>query len=149
MVPRDCYDIQQLCGSKSGVYYIFPHINDDAVEVYCDMKTDQGGWLVSELVNIHEFLLQNCQSTLGKLPTLLQECSSHPISAHEYIIQRYRHNKVISNPILCPKTRTYTFNHTTNNDQSVFVLYFSKILINCLIKIIHFGSEEDLKIRTA
>ena len=49
MVPRDCYDIQQLCGSKSGHYFIFPHINDDPLEVYCDMKTDNGGWLVSEL----------------------------------------------------------------------------------------------------
>ena len=47
-VPRDCYDIQKLCGSKSGIYYIFPHTNDAGVEVYCDMKTDKGGWLVSE-----------------------------------------------------------------------------------------------------
>ena len=56
-MPRDCYDIQQLCGSKSGLYYIFPHTNDDALEVYCDLNTDKGGWLVSELGGVLNFEL--------------------------------------------------------------------------------------------
>ena len=49
IVPKDCADIQQLCGSKSGIYYIFPEINGQPVQVYCDMETDEGGWLVSDL----------------------------------------------------------------------------------------------------
>ena len=47
IAPKDCADIQQLCGSKSGIYYIFPEINGQPVQVYCDMETDEGGWLVS------------------------------------------------------------------------------------------------------
>ena len=77
-MPRDCYDIQQLCGSKSGLYYIFPHTNDDAVEVYCDMKTDKGGWLVSE--NKNKTKLQSCR--FNKRPVSLDDTDLHTISRH-------------------------------------------------------------------
>ncbi|XP_070775370.1 tenascin-N [Enoplosus armatus] len=45
--PMDCVQIMQNGNRKSGIYTIY--MNDDRskpVEVYCDMDTDGGGWLV-------------------------------------------------------------------------------------------------------
>ncbi|XP_072050636.1 ryncolin-1-like [Amphiura filiformis] len=43
--PRDCFDIQQAGFDTSGVYTIYP-ASQGPIEVYCDMVTDGGGWLV-------------------------------------------------------------------------------------------------------
>lgn len=46
--PRDCQDVQLFGGFKtSGVYHVTPIGTTDGIDVYCDMTTDGGGWLVS------------------------------------------------------------------------------------------------------
>ncbi|XP_072015170.1 ryncolin-1-like [Amphiura filiformis] len=46
--PRDCFDIQQAGNIASGLYDIYPAwpASQGSIEVYCDMETDGGGWLV-------------------------------------------------------------------------------------------------------
>jgi len=44
-VARDCADILATGHMNSDVYTV--HINNNEVEVYCDMTTDAGGWLVT------------------------------------------------------------------------------------------------------
>ena len=49
---RTCFDL--LCrGSKlSGVYKVYPDGTDlYSIDVYCDQKTDGGGWTVSTLIS--------------------------------------------------------------------------------------------------
>merc|ERR1739838_624047 len=45
--PRDCYDIKfDEPTSTSGVYTVYlPDGHPGGIEVFCDMKTDAGGWL--------------------------------------------------------------------------------------------------------
>ncbi|KAK3087010.1 hypothetical protein FSP39_000285 [Pinctada imbricata] len=45
-IPRDCYDIQLYGHVTSGVYKIYPGGIKRGIDVYCDMDTDNGGWLV-------------------------------------------------------------------------------------------------------
>lgn len=45
-LPRDCHDIQLLGSTVSGLYKIYPNGIKNAVDVYCDMDTEGGGWLV-------------------------------------------------------------------------------------------------------
>ena len=44
--PRDCQDVKDI-GHPSGVYRIYPAGMYSGFNVYCDMDTDGGGWLVS------------------------------------------------------------------------------------------------------
>merc|ERR1739838_108798 len=46
--PRDCYDIKfDEPTSTSGVYTVYlPDGHPGGIEVFCDMETDAGGWLV-------------------------------------------------------------------------------------------------------
>jgi len=44
-VARDCADVLAAGQVTSGVYTV--RINNSYVEVYCDMGTDAGGWLVN------------------------------------------------------------------------------------------------------
>ena len=46
---QDCGDIQDMGFETSGVYRIYPAGIRNGIEVYCDMETDDGGWLVSFL----------------------------------------------------------------------------------------------------
>lgn len=45
--PMDCFQMMKNGFKKSGIYTVY--INNDRskpIEVYCDMETDGGGWLV-------------------------------------------------------------------------------------------------------
>lgn len=44
--PRDCFDIQDRGSVISGLYRVYPGNMRKGFEVYCDMETDSGGWLV-------------------------------------------------------------------------------------------------------
>jgi len=44
-VARDCADILTTGHMDSGLYTV--HVNGDNINVYCDMSTEAGGWLVS------------------------------------------------------------------------------------------------------
>ena len=47
LVPaRDCYELQKDGNAVSGVYEIYLDKAKKYVQVYCDMETDGGGWLV-------------------------------------------------------------------------------------------------------
>ena len=44
---RDCKDIALAGFTSSGVYNITVPGRTNSVQVYCDLNTDGGGWLVS------------------------------------------------------------------------------------------------------
>ena len=44
--PIDCQDVKSN-GHPSGVYRVYPAHGYSGFDVYCDMETDGGGWLVS------------------------------------------------------------------------------------------------------
>ena len=43
----DCLDYRDSGETRSGVYRIIPPDMHTGYDVYCDMKTDGGGWMVS------------------------------------------------------------------------------------------------------
>jgi ficolin len=45
-LPRDCTDVMRMGNDRSGVYTIYVGTLLPPVQVYCDMLTDGGGWLV-------------------------------------------------------------------------------------------------------
>ena len=52
-LPADCSGIQ---ASSSGIYEIKPFASE-IIQVYCDMETDGGGWLVGH--NYLQYLSQS------------------------------------------------------------------------------------------
>lgn len=44
--PRDCADIQHSGSRYSGLYMIYPYGFESGLQVYCDLNTNNGGWLV-------------------------------------------------------------------------------------------------------
>ena len=43
---HDCQDVLDMGFCNSGVYYVTPYGSYSGLYVYCDMKTEPGGWLV-------------------------------------------------------------------------------------------------------
>ena len=50
-MPRDCLEVRDMGFNTSGVYPITPMGVYKGFDVYCDMETDNGGWLVSSLTD--------------------------------------------------------------------------------------------------
>ena len=47
ITAKTCQNVLQINpSSSSGAYNIYPTLNDN-MQVYCDMETDNGGWIVS------------------------------------------------------------------------------------------------------
>ncbi|KAK2167297.1 hypothetical protein NP493_1282g00003 [Ridgeia piscesae] len=46
MPPKDCVDIQRYGHNVSGVYEVYLDQARKFVNVYCDLESDNGGWLV-------------------------------------------------------------------------------------------------------
>ncbi|KAK2144794.1 hypothetical protein LSH36_730g01065 [Paralvinella palmiformis] len=44
--PHDCADVQRYGFHYSGIYTIYPPTAEQGIEVFCDLNTDSGGWLV-------------------------------------------------------------------------------------------------------
>ena len=42
--PRDCLDVLLSGQQEDGVYSVFPTHDPAGFQVYCDMRTDGGGW---------------------------------------------------------------------------------------------------------
>ena len=48
-LPQDCQAIKDMGHINSGVYHVYPGGVYSGFEVYCDMETDGGGWLVRNM----------------------------------------------------------------------------------------------------
>ena len=44
--PRDCRDVQELGFTTSGLYHVTPVGTFTGFDVWCDLDTEDGGWLV-------------------------------------------------------------------------------------------------------
>ena len=44
--PRDCYDVLMAGNNVSGVYDVYLAKARKYLRVYCDMDSDNGGWMV-------------------------------------------------------------------------------------------------------
>ena len=53
-LPQDCQAVKDMGHHNSGVYHVYPGGVYSGFEVYCDMETDGGGWLVR---NIHIIII--------------------------------------------------------------------------------------------
>ena len=48
--PKDCADIQAEGFRYSGVFTIYPAgASEEGIEVFCDLHTEGGGWMVSRV----------------------------------------------------------------------------------------------------
>ena len=86
---RDCQDLREMGFTESGVYIVTPAGTSEGIEVYCDMYTDNGGWLVcSSLIKLEENK-QIYVYTILQNDNVLSKC-------HEYIVTRNSTSQLLS-----------------------------------------------------
>ena len=56
MVVKDCLDILKDGNTISGVYEVYLDKAQKFVKIFCDLDTDNGGWLVRNYVRWHVIL---------------------------------------------------------------------------------------------
>lgn len=92
--PADCSQTQQNGNASSGMYTIY--LNGDGsrpIQVYCDMTTDGGGWIVSDSLLLSVFLYE-CNKgdlvlVLAEAPfALLHYCVSAPALMEWHVLGR-------------------------------------------------------------
>ena len=64
--PRDCQDVKDNGHLTSGVYRVYPACAYIGLNVYCDMDTDGGGWLVSMFLTFTANPVRDPYKTLCK-----------------------------------------------------------------------------------
>ena len=55
--PMDCADVLRQGRTESGVYALRLRGQTGVLNVYCDMKSNGGGWLVRSLLHIYSIII--------------------------------------------------------------------------------------------